>query len=76
MNKFRLAVLREGKIPPERRTPLTPRQAVEIMQQYSHVEVVCQPSPHRCFTDAEYRSAGVQVGGDGGNAGILIGIKE
>ncbi|HEY8513138.1 MAG TPA: NAD(P)-dependent oxidoreductase [Cyclobacteriaceae bacterium] len=76
MNKFRLAVLREGKIPPERRTPLTPRQAVEIMQQYSHVEVVCQPSPHRCFTDDEYRSAGVEVVEDVSNAGILIGIKE
>lgn len=76
MSKFRLAILREGKVPPERRTPLTPHQAAEVMQTYDHVEVVCQPSPHRCFTDQEYKSLGIAVEEDVSTCDILMGIKE
>ncbi len=76
MPTFRLAILREGKVPPERRTPLTPHQAAEIMRTYSHAEVVCQPSPDRCFTDKEYSDAGIRIEEDVSNCDILIGIKE
>jgi alanine dehydrogenase len=68
--------LREGKIPPERRTPLTPHQAAEIKRTYSHADVVCQPSPHRCFTDDEYRDAGIRIEEDVSACDLLIGIKE
>ncbi|HLT82256.1 MAG TPA: NAD(P)-dependent oxidoreductase [Cyclobacteriaceae bacterium] len=76
MRNIRLAILREGKVPPEERTPLTPRQAAQILQEYNHVEVICQPSPDRCFTDQEYKNAGIPVEEDVSTCDILIGIKE
>lgn len=76
MSKFRLAIVREGKIPPERRTPLTPPQAAEVMRIYSHAEIICQPSPDRCFADSEYLKAGIQIEEDVSNCNVLVGIKE
>lgn len=76
MSKFRIGILREGKIPPERRTPLTPHQALEIMRNYSHAEVFVQPSPDRCYADSEYNDEGVRIEEDIRYCDVLIGIKE
>lgn len=71
-----LGILREGKVPPERRVPFTPQQAVEIMQKFPHVTVVCQSSNARAYSDAEYKEAGVAVVDDVSRCDILMGIKE
>jgi len=71
-----LGILREGKVPPERRVPFTPQQAAEIMQKFPHVTVVCQSSNARAFTDEEYKASGVVVVDDVSHCDILMGIKE
>lgn len=71
-----IGIIREGKNPPDLRTPLTPSQCVTLMQRYADVRVLVQASPHRCFTDQQYRDAGVEVVEDISGADILLGVKE
>lgn len=76
MNRIKLGIIREGKIPVDRRVPFSPDQAKEIMQKFPYVEVVCQRSSIRCFTDLEYEKSGVKIVHDVGDCDILMGIKE
>ena len=76
MKKIRIGLIREGKIPIDRRVPLAPVSAQYINQTVSNVEVVCQSSPHRAFTDQEYADVGVSVVSDVSDCDILMGVKE
>jgi saccharopine dehydrogenase (NAD+, L-lysine-forming) len=74
--KLRLGILREGKIPRDRRVPFTPDQCRQIMEDFPHVEVVVQTSDWRAFKDDEYSAAGIAVTEDISSCDILLGIKE
>ena len=50
---MKIGIIREGKIPPDSRVPLTPDHCAEILQKYP-VEIVVQKSPARCFSDDKY----------------------
>ena len=76
MNLIKLGLIREGKVPPDKRVPFTPLQVQEIMQRFPLVKVVCQSSSIRCFADDEYRDVGVDVVSDVSDCDILMGIKE
>ena len=71
----RIGLIREGKIPADNRVALTPDQC-KWVQKNLPVEVIVQSSEIRCFTDREYRSAGIEVVDDISNCDILFGIKE
>ena len=45
-----LAVLREARID-EYRTPLSPAQASIILNKFSNIKIIVQPSNKRCFKD-------------------------
>lgn len=70
-----IGLIREGKVPPDKRVPFTPAQVEEILQRFPQVQMVCQQSPLRCFTDAEYQEF-VPVQEDLSACDILMGIKE
>jgi alanine dehydrogenase len=76
MKKIKLAIIREGKIPVDKRAPFSPVQAMEIMQKFLHVTVVAQKSSIRCFSNEEYEKQGVQLVHDVSDCDILMGIKE
>ena len=76
MDTIKLALISEGKVPPDKRVPFTPLQAEEIMQRFPHVKMVCQPSTTRCFKEAEYKELGISVQEDVSDCDILMGIKE
>lgn len=76
MNKIRIALIREGKVPPDKRVPFSPFQVEEILQDYPNAEVYCQHSDLRCFKDDEYRDLGIPVVEDISKCDILMGIKE
>jgi alanine dehydrogenase len=76
MNRVKLGVLREGKVPPDKRVPLTPHQCQLVQTKFPHVEVVVQTSPVRAFRDEEYVAAGIPVVEDLSDCDILIGVKE
>ncbi|MGV6861043.1 MAG: NAD(P)-dependent oxidoreductase [Putridiphycobacter sp.] len=73
---MKIGVIREGKVPPDKRVPLTPNQCVEVMEKFPGTEVVVQTSPIRKITDEAYRQAGVKVVEDVTDCDILIGVKE
>ena len=58
---IKIALLREGKNPPDKRVPFTPRQVEEIMQRFPQVTIICQVSDVRCFKEEEYRALGIEV---------------
>ncbi|MGE0590409.1 MAG: NAD(P)-dependent oxidoreductase [Cyclobacteriaceae bacterium] len=76
METIKLGIIREGKVPPDKRVPFTPLQVVEIEQRYPHVRVIVQESTVRAFTDDEYREKGIEVSSNVADCDILMGIKE
>ena len=71
-----IGLIKEGKIPADNRVALTPAQCKWIHKNSKEVKVIVQSSPHRCFSDKEYKMAGVEVKEDVKDADILFGIKE
>lgn len=76
MKSIKLGIIREGKVPPDKRVPFTPLQTEEIEQRFPHVKVICQASEVRAFNDEEYRELGIEVASDVSDCDILMGIKE
>lgn len=75
-NKLTIGIIREGKVPPDKRVPLTPQQCVELKKLYPSVEIIVQPSVKRCFPDQEYLDAGIEVAEKMNECDVLMGIKE
>jgi alanine dehydrogenase len=76
METFKIGIIREGKVPPDFRVPLTPTQCATIKEKYSHVDIVVQPSSIRCFSDSEYLEKGIQVQEDLSDCDLIMGVKE
>ena len=73
---MQIGIIKEGKVPPDNRVPLTPAQCKWLVKNNKNISIVVQSSNHRCFTDAEYKRAGVPVSDDLSTCDILLGIKE
>lgn len=71
-----IGLVREGKVPADKRVPFTPVQAEEIQQRFPGVRVLCQQSEVRAFADEEYRERGIEVTSDMRVCDVLMGIKE
>jgi hypothetical protein len=71
-----IGLLREGKAPADNRVALTPAQCKWIQKNAPGVRVLVQSSPRRCYSDREYRSAGIEVADDISASDVLFGIKE
>lgn len=76
MATTKLGVIREGKVPPDKRVPLTPSQCVELTKKFPEVEVFVQKSAVRAFKDEEYSNLGIVVVDDVSHCDVLIGVKE
>ena len=70
-----IGLIREGKVPADNRVAFTPDQCKWI-QNHLPIRIVVQSSAIRCFSDREYRIAGIEVVDDIGHCDILFGIKE
>lgn len=75
-NPQTIALIREGKTPPDRRVPLTPDQCVAFENSFPQTKLIVQSSPIRCYKDEEYASKGIEVLDDISHADVLIGVKE
>lgn len=71
-----IGLLREEKLPADKRVVLTPKQCREIQETYSNVDIFVQSSKIRCFKDDEYLNEGVKVVNDVSDCDILMGVKE
>ncbi|NUQ14450.1 MAG: alanine dehydrogenase [Flavobacteriales bacterium] len=72
----RIGIIRERKVPVDRRVALTPKAARRAMALHPGLDLVVEPSPVRAFSDAEYEAAGVPLQADLGDRDLLIGVKE
>jgi saccharopine dehydrogenase (NAD+, L-lysine-forming) len=73
---FLVGLLREGRTPPDRRVALTPKKCVELQTTYPGLRVRVQPSPHRAYSDQEYRDLGIEVAEDLLPCDLLLAVKE
>lgn len=71
-----IGIIREGKVPPDKRVPLSPEQCKRVMLQYPYLKIIVQPSVKRCFPDQAYRAEGIEVAEKMDECDILMGIKE
>ena len=76
MEKIKIGIIKEGKVPIDKRVPLTPEQCKEILEAYDHVEIHCQRSSIRCFPDEDYQKAGTPLVDDISGCDVILGVKE
>jgi len=70
-----IGLIKEGKVPADNRVALTPDQC-KWLKKSGIVNIVVESSPNRCFSDAEFKRAGIEIREDLGDCDILMGIKE
>ncbi len=73
---MQIAIIREGKNPPDRRVPLLPEQCLALQTRYPELSFLIQPSPVRCVPDEAYTSQGLRVQEDVSAASVFLGVKE
>ncbi len=76
MKKIKLGIIREEKVPHDKRVPFTPEQCEQIIRDFPNVDLVVQPSEWRCFKQEEYESRGIAISEDMSDCDVLMGIKE
>jgi hypothetical protein len=71
-----IGLIREGKIPVDRRVALSPLQCKGLQKNIPGLKIIVQPCSNRCFTNQEYKSAGIELREDLSDCDLLLGIKE
>ena len=73
---MKIGIIKENKIPVDRRVPMTPSQCKEAMEKFPDLEIKVQSSDIRCFKDSDYTLEGIQVVGNVDDCDVLLGVKE
>jgi len=73
--KITLSILKEARID-ENRAPFSPSQISYLLNKFSNLKIIVQPSERRCFKDKDYLKAGAQITDDLNSADIIFGVKE
>ena len=73
---MKIGVIREGKVPPDQRVPMTPVQVSDWNERHPEAEIVVQASEVRRIQDQEFRDAGVTIQHEVNDCDVLIGVKE
>jgi len=71
-----IGILREGKVPVDKRVPLTPEQCGKLNGMMENIDIYVQRSDIRCFKDEEYMEHGIKVVDSIEHCDILLGVKE
>lgn len=73
---MKLGLIKEGKIPPDNRVALSPKQCVNLLENFEEVDLVVEPSSNRCYADEEYRDCNIPMSSNLQDCDVLFGIKE
>jgi alanine dehydrogenase len=73
---MKIGIIKEGKVPPDNRTPLTPRQCMEMLEKNENIEIEVQWSAIRCFPDEDYLNFEIPVKEYIDDCDLMLGIKE
>jgi alanine dehydrogenase len=72
----KIGLIKEGKNPPDKRVPLSPKQCKWIKEKYPDVELVVQKSSIRKYKDQEYLNEGITLVDKVEDCDVLLGVKE
>lgn len=72
---IKIGIIREGKVPPDARVPMTPEQCAEAQVELP-IRIVVQPSNIRCFKDEEFVKHSINLQEDLSDCDVLLGVKE
>ena len=73
---MKIGIIKEYKNPSDIRVPLTPSQCVDLQNRFEGLSIVVEPYAERCFTDNEYKAAGIVLQENLEDCDVLIGVKE
>ena len=73
---MKIGLIREGKVPPDKRVPLTPKQCSYLKNKYPNLDVVVQPSVVRAYPDSDYINEGIELTEDLSSCDLIMGVKE
>jgi saccharopine dehydrogenase (NAD+, L-lysine-forming) len=73
---MKIGILKESKKPLDERVPLSPEQCRNLINKYSDLDIIVQPSDIRCFKDEEYFNSETSVKNDLSVCNVLMGVKE
>lgn len=73
---MKIGIIREGKAPADRRTPLAPQHCADMMMRFPQLSIEVQTSDVRCFPDAAYADAGIPVVHELTGCDLILGVKE
>lgn len=76
---MKIGIIREGKTPPDKRTPLTPEHCKQLLTvgAYGDAPIIrVQRSPIRCFNDDLYAEAGAELVDNVSDCDVIFGVKE
>ncbi len=76
MKTTTIGIIKEGKVPPDFRVALTPKQCKAIELLYPEVKIQVQRSPIRTFKDEEYEAEGIMLVDSMEQCDIIMGVKE
>lgn len=73
---MKIGIIKEGKIPADKRVALTPLQCSQLKKEFPGVEVYVQKSLVRSYDDDEFADFGLPLVEDVSHCDLLLGIKE
>jgi len=72
----KIGLIKEGKTPPDKRVPLSPKQCKWIQEKYPDIKLVVQKSPIRKYKDQDYLNEGITLVDKVEDCEVLLGVKE
>ncbi|MDC0204869.1 NAD(P)-dependent oxidoreductase [Flavobacteriales bacterium] len=73
---MKIGLLKEEKMPEDKRVGLTPTQCTMLVERYPFIEFLVKSSDNRCFSDDMYTAEGIKVVNELSDCDVLLGIKE
>lgn len=71
-----ILILKETKLPPDKRVPLSPKQCKLIKSNFPDINLKVEKSDIRIFKDHEYHDEGITITDSTSEGDILLGVKE
>lgn len=73
---MKFGIIKERKIPVDRRVVFTPEELVRLKTEHTDAVIKVESSDIRIFTDEQYSSLGIEVTDDVSDCDVLFGVKE
>ncbi len=73
---IQFAIIKERKTPPDRRVVFSPLKLVEAQKEFTEATFKVESSDIRVFSDAQYKTEGLEVVSNIDDCDVMIGVKE